>query len=228
MPRPKLRLPSPALAVAMLALFVALGGTGYAALALPKNSVGSKQLRKNAVKNSDIAANAVTGAKVRRGSLNASDFNAGSVPTGPQGPRGERGERGLEGPRGATGSPAFGAVLGRGVAVPAGTSFLAPSGQLAADLNENDVSSFTPSATMTASDLAVTLTVATGLADTRTFTLRVGNANTALTCTVPAGNTGCTSAGSVTIPGGSLISIGSTSTGAPSATDVRFGWRATG
>jgi hypothetical protein len=31
----------------------------------------------------------------------------------------------------------------------------------------------------------------------------------------------------VTIPGGSLISIGSTSTGAPMPTDVRFGWAAT-
>jgi hypothetical protein len=98
---------------------------------------------------------------------------------------------------------------------------------LAADANENNVSSFTANATMTASDLAVTLTVATGLTDTRTFTVRVGNANTALTCTVPAGNTGCISTKSVTIPGGSLISIGSTSTGTPMPTDVRFGWRAT-
>lgn len=221
MARRKLHLPSPALAVALLALFVALGGTGYAALKLPNNSVGSKQIRKGAVKNADIASNAVTGAKVRPGSLNRSDFNAGSLP---QGPRGERGEQGTAG---AAGSPAFGAVLGRGVNVPAGTSFLAPSGQLLFNANENVVSSFTPNATMTASALAVTLTVATGLADTRTFTLRVGNADTALSCTVPPGNTGCTSTQSVTIPGGSLISIGSTSTGAPSATDVRFGWRAT-
>jgi hypothetical protein len=218
----KRRLPSPALAVALLALFVALGGTGYAAVALQKNSVGSKQLRKGAVKNSKIAANAVTGAKVRQRSLSAGDFRAGSLPQGP------RGERGPEGPRGAAGSPALGAVLGRGVNVPATPSFLAPSGQLAADANENNVSSFTPNATMTASNLAVTLSVAPGLADSRTFTLRVGNANTALTCTVPGGTVTCTSTGSVTIPGASLISIGSTSTGAPLPTDVRFGWSATG
>jgi hypothetical protein len=218
----KRRLPSPALAVALLALFVALGGTGYAAVALQKNSVGSKQLRKGAVKNPKIAANAVTGAKVKQQSLSAGDFRIGSLP------RGERGARGPQGPQGTAGSPALGAVLGRGVTVPAGASFLAPSGQLPANANENLVSSFTPNATMTASGLAVTLTVATGLADTRTFTLRVGNANTALTCTVPPGNTGCTSTGSVTIPGASLISIGSTSTGAPDATDVRFGWSATG
>jgi hypothetical protein len=98
---------------------------------------------------------------------------------------------------------------------------------LAADANENNVSSFTPNASSTASDLAVTLTVATGLTDTRTFTLRVGNADTALTCTVPPGNTNCTSTGSVSIPEASLISIGSTSTGTPEPTDVRFGWRAT-
>ena len=224
MPRIKLHRPSPALAIALLALFVALGGTGYAALNLPRNSVGSKQLRKSAVRNVDIASNAVTGAKVRRRSLDSTDFKTGSLP---RGPKGDQGAQGAQGSPGASGSPAFGALLGRGVNVPAGTSFLAPSGQLAANANENNVSSFTPNATMTASDLAVTLTVATGLGDTRTFTLRVGNADTALTCTVPPGNTGCTSSQSVTIPGGSLISIGSTSSGAPSATDVRFGWRAT-
>jgi len=224
MPRIKLHRPSPALVIALLALFVALGGTGYAALNLPRNSVGSKQLRKSAVRNVDIASNAVTGAKVRRRSLDSTDFKTDSLP---RGPKGDQGAQGTQGSPGASGSPAFGALLGRGVNVPAGTSFLAPSGQLAANANENNVSSFTPNATMTASDLAVTLTVATGLGDTRTFTLRVGNADTALTCTVPPGNTGCTSSQSVTIPGGSLISIGSTSSGAPSATDVRFGWRAT-
>ena len=222
MARIKLHLPSPALGVALLALFVALGGTGYAALNLPRNSVGSKEIRKGSVRNADIASNAVTGAKVKRRSLDGTDFKTGTLPKGAQG------NQGAQGTPGAAGSPAFGALLGRGVTVPAGTFFLAPSGQLAANANENNVSSFTPNATMTASALAVTLTVATGLGDTRTFTLRVGNADTALTCTVPAGNTGCTSSQSVTIPGGSLISIGSTSTGTPTTTDVRFGWRATG
>ncbi len=34
--------------ISMIALFVALGGTTYAAVALPKNSVGAKQIKKNA------------------------------------------------------------------------------------------------------------------------------------------------------------------------------------
>jgi hypothetical protein len=219
MARLKLHLPSPAMGVALLALFVAMGGTGYAALKLPKNSVTTKQLRKGAVKGSDIAANAVTGGKVKAGSLTGADFKSGALPQGARGPQGTAG---------AAGAPAFGAVLGRGLAVPATPSFLAPSGQLASNGNENLVSSFTPNATMTASDLAITLSVGVGVGNTRTFTLRVGNANTALACTVPSGNTGCTSTGSVSIPPASLISIGSTSTGAPMDTDVRFGWRATG
>ena len=39
--------PSPALVVASLALLVSLAGTGYAAVALPANSVGNKQLQAN-------------------------------------------------------------------------------------------------------------------------------------------------------------------------------------
>jgi hypothetical protein len=50
----KLRAPSPALVIALIALFVALGGTTYAATSLPKNSVGTKQIRNKAVTASKI------------------------------------------------------------------------------------------------------------------------------------------------------------------------------
>ena len=36
-------------AIALLALFVALGGTSYAALALPAGSVGARQLRNHSI-----------------------------------------------------------------------------------------------------------------------------------------------------------------------------------
>jgi len=57
--------------IALLALFVALSGTTYAAAnaVLPKNSVGSKQLRKNAVTTPKIKNGAVTGAKIKLSSL---------------------------------------------------------------------------------------------------------------------------------------------------------------
>ncbi|MBS1880031.1 MAG: hypothetical protein JST31_10990 [Actinobacteria bacterium] len=70
--------------VATIALFLALGGTVYAAATLPKNSVGKKQLRKNAVVSS----------KVKNGSLLAQDFKAGQLPRGPQGPIGPTGPQG--------------------------------------------------------------------------------------------------------------------------------------
>ena len=218
MARLRAQLQTPALWIALVALFVALGGTGYAALNIANNSIGTKQLKRGAVKNPDLGANSVTGRKVKRRSLDSSDFKANSLPRGPQGAQGRPG---------ATGSPAFGAVLGRGDGVGAGTWFLAPSGQFAASTTENGVSSFTPNATLTASDLAISLFVAPDPGTSRTFTLRVGQANTALSCTVPAGVTLCNSTGSITIPPMSLISIGSTTTGAPGPTFVRFGWRAT-
>jgi hypothetical protein len=84
--------------VAYLALFVALGGTSYAAVTLPKNSVGTAQLKNSAV----------TGAKVKKGSLRKIDFAAGQLPAGPAGPAGASGPAGPTGAAGAagtTGSP---------------------------------------------------------------------------------------------------------------------------
>jgi hypothetical protein len=72
---------------AYLALFVALGGTGYAAVQLEKNSVGAKQIKKNAVRS----------AEVKNRSLLKKDFKAGQLPRGPQGIPGPTGERGLAG-----------------------------------------------------------------------------------------------------------------------------------
>jgi hypothetical protein len=48
------RSPSAGLVVAIVALIVALGGTSYAAFSLPKNSVGTKQIKNGAVTGSKI------------------------------------------------------------------------------------------------------------------------------------------------------------------------------
>jgi hypothetical protein len=60
----RLRAPSPAFVTSLIALLVALGGTSYAAITLPKNSVGTKQLKKNAVTSPKIKNGAVTAAKI--------------------------------------------------------------------------------------------------------------------------------------------------------------------
>jgi hypothetical protein len=58
------RRPSAALVVSGIALVVALGGTSYAAFALPQNSVGTSQLRNGAVTDTKIKNSAVTKAKL--------------------------------------------------------------------------------------------------------------------------------------------------------------------
>jgi len=85
--------PSPATVLASVALIVALGGTGYAAVVLPANSVGTAQLKNNAV----------TSLKVKNGSLLKADFRSGQVPAGPAGPAGAAGPAGPAGPAGAAG-----------------------------------------------------------------------------------------------------------------------------
>lgn len=86
--RTSLRRPSPALVVACLALGLALGGTGYATvLAVPKNSVGTAQLK----------TGAVTTKKVKDGTLLKADFKPGQLPAGPAGPQGPAGAPGISG-----------------------------------------------------------------------------------------------------------------------------------
>lgn len=97
-PRP----PTPAMAVALTALFLSLGGGAYA-LTLPTNSVGPSQLRPSSVLNSKMfpgtvsnsklgrgavtfskmASNQMTSAKIRNGSLMGEDL-AGNTVTGAQ------------------------------------------------------------------------------------------------------------------------------------------------
>lgn len=71
--------------VACIALFVSLGGVGYAAVALPTNSVGPKQLKRGAV----------TPAK-----LSAASKQALVGATGAVGPVGTHGLDGAQGPQG--------------------------------------------------------------------------------------------------------------------------------
>ena len=95
--------PSPAMVVALIALFVALGGSTYAAVILPTNSVGTKQLKNGAVTASKIGKDAVTSTNVKDGSLLATDFRAGQLPAGQQGPQGPQGIQGPQGPQGPQG-----------------------------------------------------------------------------------------------------------------------------
>src|SRR5689334_5746845 len=80
----------------LIALFVALGGTGYAAVTLPRNSVGSAQIRSRAVGSSELKTKAVTSRAIRSRSVTLSKLSVSARaslkgatgPIGPQGPVG--------------------------------------------------------------------------------------------------------------------------------------------
>ena len=86
--------PSPALVVACVALFVALTGTSIAAvgIVIPRNSVGTPQLKKGSV----------TSVKVKDGALFLQDF-AAAERLKLQGPKGDKGDPGAQGGPGLAG-----------------------------------------------------------------------------------------------------------------------------
>ena len=79
--------------VATMALFLALGGSAYAATKLPADSVGAKELKHDAVSSEEV----------KDRSLLERDFKAGQLPAGPQGKPGEVGDKGEQGAPGPTG-----------------------------------------------------------------------------------------------------------------------------
>jgi hypothetical protein len=87
----------PATFIALISLFIALGGVGYAATKigtkqirnaavtnkkLANNSVTTRKIRAGAVANSDLANNSVSTQKIRPGAIITSDLAAGSVLNG--------------------------------------------------------------------------------------------------------------------------------------------------
>ena len=59
---PRFRVPSPAMCVALMGLSVALGGSAWAATALPARSVGTPQLKQGAVTSDKVRNHSLTGA----------------------------------------------------------------------------------------------------------------------------------------------------------------------
>lgn len=201
--------------MALPALFVALGGTSYAAVALPRGSVRKRQLRKNAV----------TGAKVKDGSLRSKDFRAGELPAGPQGIQGPAGKDGTDGKDGADGAPAstwlggsFDPLEGAtsGVRAPFGTGpyfvALAPAG--------------TP---MELSHLTVQVSAAPGAGHTRTLQLGVTPSfDEKIVCTIAGTATSCdTGSETVLVPAGARWSLYENADSPASANELSFSYLAT-
>lgn len=84
--------------VAVVALFVALGGSGYAAIQL-----NGRNLENRSIAGKKLKKSTVTGREVKNGSLSAADFNPRQLVPGPQGPQGPPGEDGAPGEPGEDG-----------------------------------------------------------------------------------------------------------------------------
>ena len=79
-------------AMSTVAVFIALGGVGWAATTLPANSVGTRQIVDKSVGTNDLADSSVVSSKI-----------APSVLTLLKGQKGDRGIQGLKGEQGIQG-----------------------------------------------------------------------------------------------------------------------------
>ncbi len=199
--RKKLRAPSYAEVVATLALFIALGGVSYAAIKIPKNSVGTKELRKNSVGTRELKKNAVTGNKVRNRSLQAADFKTAAVPGS------------------GTGLITGHSRLGNQ------TEFFAVSGVSVATNDQYKVTTLSPAVSITADNLAISLSQAPGPGSSREIQLLAEGAQVVLSCSFGRNQTNCARPReSDEIVLARDLVMKSVVDGTPSPTDIDFGF----
>jgi hypothetical protein len=104
--------------MATAAVFLALGGTSYAAVTITGKDVKDSSLTGRDVKNSSL-----TTRDIKDGSLVAADFRAGQLTGGAAGSQGTRGEAGAAGPQGPKGDTgATGSQGPKGDTGPAGSA----------------------------------------------------------------------------------------------------------
>jgi hypothetical protein len=220
--------PGHATVVAYLALFVALGGSSYAALSIngrniENASIAGKKLKNRTIDRGKVRRNALTGAEIRDRSLLTKDFRPGELPAGPQGAQGPPGAPG------ATGSPAASMLTGNAEAnLAVGISdFLAPSGPSVPSGNPALRAQLSPNATVVMRDLAVKVDMAPSVGHARTFTLYDNGSPTPLACTVTGTQTTCNSGdATATVGPGHELVMRSDVTGSPSGTTARWAFRA--
>ena len=99
------RRPSPAMVIALIALFISLGGVSYG---LAAGSIGSREIENESLRGKDIRNGSLGGADIRNGGLTQRDLGRG-VLAGMQGPPGVQGRPGPQGAKGDSGAPGPGA-----------------------------------------------------------------------------------------------------------------------
>jgi hypothetical protein len=113
----KIRFPSPAMIVAIVALVCATTGSAVAGALIT-----GAQIKNGTITGLDVRKETLTSAHVKNGSLRPVDFKGGKLPAGPQGPMGAQGAKGDQGPQGAQGVPGLAALQIVGVESPSSSS----------------------------------------------------------------------------------------------------------
>lgn len=187
-------------------------------------------MKNNALTGADIKN--LTSGDVANGKLLAEDFAAGQLPAGQRGPAGPSNPNAdtLDGrDSSAFASNHFGRLEDlpnnslNSFADPVGTSIFANDNVVL----EGERTQLSPNRALVARDLSVELTAALGSpSPTRTFTLRVNGANTAVTCQISGiSATSCNSgAATVAVPPGSELSLRMSANNSPPVADAWFGW----
>jgi len=85
--------------MASVAVFMALGGSAYAAATIRGGDVVNGSLT-----GADLKNRSVTSVDIKNGTLRARDFRGGAIPRGPRGARGDPGAPGPAGPAGPSGA----------------------------------------------------------------------------------------------------------------------------
>jgi hypothetical protein len=93
--------------IGLMALFIALGGTSYAAATLSANSVGSRELKNQAVGSSELKDGSIKKRDLRAQLLERLEGGGGIA-----GPAGPKGDPGPAGPAGPAEGPAGGVLTG--------------------------------------------------------------------------------------------------------------------
>jgi len=131
--------------MASVALFVALGGGAYAAIKVPKNSVGTRQIKNKAVTPAKVAPKTIALFKGEKGDRGPQGLQGIQGPQGPQGLQGSQGDTGPQGPGATTFTKTLAegtsstslATLSNGVTVSGQCGF---SGQVQISLSVSNVS----------------------------------------------------------------------------------------
>lgn len=93
-----MRLPHASTVISSAALFVALSGTGYAAVTIKANSVGSSQIRNHSITQRDIKPGSLTSSVIKDKTISAKDVAPSTL-------RALEGDPGAAGAAGTTGLP---------------------------------------------------------------------------------------------------------------------------